>query len=336
MIRFKSLAHLQVTFLLIKSFIIERKCMLKQAWALLKRDKIKLMMYFALVAVLMWRQSLVGPGSLVAQIAVGGMVLLQGLLAYWVAKKPFSCWVPWACWGGICIIWSFVYVSIVHLCEFWELQRHIIYGMFRLVNYSEIILGALFFPFMLMVWGEKTISLDKGFLFVTCFMAVEFTHEIVFVVCSFFIDIMWCMILSGVFSQLLFIVVVYFFWVWISNEAQIVQQMKIDSCPNTQPEQLEEPLQKNDVVESFFKAIIAQDENAIQKMIAAHPHLVREQSSVKGNTALHVAALNGWANIARIILFVDQNTRFVRNAEGKYPWELAQEKGHEDLAQQIK
>ena len=63
---------------------------------------------------------------------------------------------------------------------------------------------------------------------------------------------------------------------------------------------------------------------------------MRAVSPVKGNTALHVAAWNGWTNIATMILFVEKNDRMIQNTDGKYPFELAQQQGHAELAQLLK
>lgn len=86
----------------------------------------------------------------------------------------------------------------------------------------------------------------------------------------------------------------------------------------------------------FFDAMLAHDETKVKQMITEHPELVRAIAPVKGNTALHVAAWNGWTNIATMILFVDKDTRLIQNSDGKYPFELAQEQGHMELAQLLK
>lgn len=87
---------------------------------------------------------------------------------------------------------------------------------------------------------------------------------------------------------------------------------------------------------AFFERLLVQDTPALQQMLAENPHLTQAVSAAKGNTPLHIAAWNGWDEIAAVIMQANPKAKHLQNADGKYPFELAQEQGHVQLAQQLR
>ena len=127
----------------------------------------------------------------------------------------------------------------------------------------------------------------------------------------------------------------YFFAVYEQRHPKKEKALSTSKIPPKDPALPPAP-QQNPESKVFFDAMLAHDEAKVQQMITSNPELVRAVAPVKGNTALHVAAWNGWTNIATMILFVDKNTRLIQNSDGKYPFELAQQQGNLELAQLLK
>ena len=81
----------------------------------------------------------------------------------------------------------------------------------------------------------------------------------------------------------------------------------------------------------LFRAILNQDILALQKLLPTNE--LNRPFADTGNTPLHVAALNGYIDIVRLLLEQPGIDTTRINNEGKTALDLAREKGHSEIAQ---
>ena len=121
------------------------------------------------------------------------------------------------------------------------------------------------------------------------------------------------------------LVCVYWIYAWVMSTSQTAKEMA-----QTPKEEFPQ-----EVVKEFFNAVLAQNTEAIKASLSFEPKLAKCVWPDNGNTALHVAAWNGWNDIATLLLDADASICQVKNAAGKYPFELAREKGFDELAKRL-
>lgn len=78
------------------------------------------------------------------------------------------------------------------------------------------------------------------------------------------------------------------------------------------------------------------DPRWIRAALAAHPEHLNTAYEQNGNTPLHVAALNGYAEIVRLLLQQPGIDKTRKNKDGKTALDLAQEKNFTEIAELLK
>ena len=74
----------------------------------------------------------------------------------------------------------------------------------------------------------------------------------------------------------------------------------------------------------------------VYTLLKEFPELAKMPSSVNGNTALHICALNDYIRMAELVLSVDNTARFCKNDTGEYPYEIALVHRFNQLAEKLK
>ncbi len=116
---------------------------------------------------------------------------------------------------------------------------------------------------------------------------------------------------------------------------QLYGSKKIDTSVKQEEKSVKKAI-SNKTKRNFFDAILEQDETTIQELLKEFPELAKMPSSVNGNTALHVCALNNYTRIADLILSFDDTARVCLNDIGESPYEIALAHGYEQLANKLK
>ena len=74
----------------------------------------------------------------------------------------------------------------------------------------------------------------------------------------------------------------------------------------------------------------------VEEILKTDPEQVNISYAENGNTALHVAALNGYIEIVRLLLKQPNIDTTVLNKEQKTAFDLAMEKGYTDISALLK
>lgn len=86
----------------------------------------------------------------------------------------------------------------------------------------------------------------------------------------------------------------------------------------------------------LLEAIIGKDITAVRSALAEHPEHLNAAYAQNGNTPLHVAALNGYTEIVRLLLEQPGIDKTRKNKDGKTALDLAQEKNFTEIAELLK
>ena len=87
------------------------------------------------------------------------------------------------------------------------------------------------------------------------------------------------------------------------------------------------------LVTPLLNAIIAKDLDTIRTTLTEYPEQLNTAYAQNGNTPLHVAALNGYTEIVRLLLAQPGIDKTLKNNDGKTALDLAQEKGLTEIAE---
>ena len=90
------------------------------------------------------------------------------------------------------------------------------------------------------------------------------------------------------------------------------------------------------VVTPLLSAIISQNTDSVRAALAEHPQDLNTAYAQNGNTPLHVAALNGQAEIVKLLLAQPGLDKTRQNNDGKTALDLAQEKNLTEIAELLK
>ena len=107
------------------------------------------------------------------------------------------------------------------------------------------------------------------------------------------------------------------------------------------PMQLKSSPKVPDVPTSVFKltellqAVLTGDVDFVKAALENHPEFLNTAYAQNGNTPLHVAALNGYTEIVRLLLAQPGIDKTLKNNDGKTAQDLALEKGFAEIAQML-
>ena len=105
--------------------------------------------------------------------------------------------------------------------------------------------------------------------------------------------------------------------------------------PPTKTE-LHQPARSSNVMTPLLSAIISQNTDSVRAALAEHPQDLNTAYAQNGNTPLHVAALNGQAEIVKLLLAQPGLDKTRQNNDGKTALDLAQEKNLTEIAELLK
>ncbi len=94
-----------------------------------------------------------------------------------------------------------------------------------------------------------------------------------------------------------------------------------------------ETIPSSSIITPLLGAIITGDIALVQTALADHPEELNIAYAQNGNTPLHVAALNGYTDIVRLLLEQPEIDTPRTNNAGQTALDLAREKGFEEIAQ---
>ena len=269
-----------------------------------------------------------------------------GIPLYWANRQKFSPLAPWIFWSVLLVgVKSFRLLVSAVLLPAWLQNPSIPLAqtalrsnqLFLIGNILLIIVYIILFPCMLSVWEQGTIwggykrTIDhwkKFLVFILLVICKDFLPFLTFITTkllgkagsSFFMDAL---------NWALWIVILYFFAIWV---AQFPCKKNSLQSSKRQPAQVISA----DLIQKFFSAVAAQKLDAVRQYIEQFPLLIYAVSSETGNTALHLAALNGWSEMASLLAAAEPNCLRVKNNMNKYPYELAQEKGFDEVAHALR
>ena len=95
----------------------------------------------------------------------------------------------------------------------------------------------------------------------------------------------------------------------------------------------EKKLSISNQITPLLNSIISGDLALVQTALTDHPEQLNTAYAQNGNTPLHVAALNGYTDIVRLLLEQPGIDTTRTNNEGKTALDLAREKGHSEISQ---
>ncbi len=94
-----------------------------------------------------------------------------------------------------------------------------------------------------------------------------------------------------------------------------------------------QPLLSSKTPTTILEAILNTNPALVRTALQDHPEQLNTAYAQNGNTPLHVAALNGYTEIVRLLLEQPGIDTARTNNEGKTALDLAREKGHTEVAQ---
>lgn len=83
----------------------------------------------------------------------------------------------------------------------------------------------------------------------------------------------------------------------------------------------------------LLNAILSAKSETVQVVLFEHPEQLNTAYAQNGNTPLHVAALNGYTEIVRLLLEQPGIDKTIKNNDGKIALDLAQEKGFAEITE---
>ena len=96
------------------------------------------------------------------------------------------------------------------------------------------------------------------------------------------------------------------------------------------------PVKSSNSVTPLLGAIITGDLDLVRTALQEHPEQLNTAYAQNGNTPLHVAALNGKAEIVKLLLSQPGIDKTIKNNNGQTAAELAQEKGFAEISGLLK
>ena len=331
--------------------------MFVQLLVLLKRDKWKLLVFLGSV---LFVQSLGGGllPPLPRMIVLNIVAVSIGILAYWAKNLPVQRIAPWAFWGSLFVIIRLLQFAI----NSWVLPSMLQDGtlsmseMMRTATIFSGIFGVLFglvyfflFPFMMSVWNN--VGIIEGYKQAVnqwgkwlVFGGLIFLKGLIPAWKILTLHLLVLELFNWLANWVLWIIIFYVFSIWVRPSGFSTQHVISGPYEPKVAQQAASTQQKivtsNSIhpldVKDFFNILLAQDIPAIQAKLTQQPSLARSVWPSNGNTPLHVAAWNGWTDIVKLLLQTDNETRQILNQAGKYPYDLALEKGHTDIADLLK
>ena len=138
--------------------------------------------------------------------------------------------------------------------------------------------------------------------------------------------------------------VIYSFWIGAAIEILLLFYTLatwMTKSPKTLPSTEKTPVQGNttlspSVVTPLLDSILTNNPDAVRAALAAHPEHLNTAYEQNGNTPLHVAALNGYAEIVRLLLQQPGIDKTRKNKDEKTALDLAQEKNFTEIAELLK
>ena len=82
----------------------------------------------------------------------------------------------------------------------------------------------------------------------------------------------------------------------------------------------------------LLEAILTKEADSVRTALENHPEQLNTAYAQNGNTPLHVAALNGYTEMVRLLLAQPGIDKAIKNKDGKTALALAQEKGLDEIA----
>ena len=123
-----------------------------------------------------------------------------------------------------------------------------------------------------------------------------------------------------------------------SSKSKIKEELKASTNPIREP-LANEQLQKAQIsrqITPLLEAIISQDMGLVRTALQEHPEHLNTAYAQNGNTPLHVAALNGKAEIVKSLLSQPNIDKTIKNNNGKTAADLAKEKGFTGICNLLK
>ena len=96
-----------------------------------------------------------------------------------------------------------------------------------------------------------------------------------------------------------------------------------------------EPLRSSIKLTELLQAVLTGDMDFVKAALENHPEFLNTAYAQNGNTPLHVAALNGYTEIVRLLLAQPGIDKTLKNNDGKTAQDLALEKGFAEIAQML-
>ena len=110
------------------------------------------------------------------------------------------------------------------------------------------------------------------------------------------------------------------------------QKLFKNSQNNKNKKEIEIYPQESSKITPLLNAIIDNDVSQVTKIIKTDPNQINIIYTENGNTPLHVAAFNGYAEIVQLLLEQPNIDTTVLNKEHKTAFDIAEEKGYIDIS----
>ncbi len=207
--------------------------MIQQTLIKIYDDKIKLVGYLILAIFLTLLFDKVN--NPMGEMLIGWILMvISGILIYWAGNRPLSSFGPWMFWSAICAIWTGIYGFVLYYWAPMLMQEGTISSvqaaLLNVVVLSKFLLFVLIFPFMISVLENKTIwggymhisnHLGKGAIFILSLIGIQVINVGAQIISSLVLGEQGQGIFMAVVNNLLSILLIYFFAIWITKTAKV-------------------------------------------------------------------------------------------------------------------